>query len=118
MTACILAGIPLLWSPGSGARVNAISVVERVQHCLTDSEKPDGAIASTEPASEKRLARLVAVVDQLKRRLDTMRGENEQLEGMLHAADSKSAGGWNCLTTAGLQAAVVFHSRRGDYVHI
>ncbi|KAK9801870.1 hypothetical protein WJX73_004805 [Symbiochloris irregularis] len=55
------------------------------------SERSEGGATSAEPSGERRLTRLVAVVEQLKRRLETMRGENEQLEGMLHAADLKAA---------------------------
>jgi len=43
-------------------------------------------------SSSEREARLVRVVEQLRRRLDQLRGENEQLEEELRSADSKLTG--------------------------
>lgn len=42
--------------------------------------------------SGEREARLVRVVDQLRRRLDQMRAENEQLEEELRAAEGRLSG--------------------------
>ena len=58
--------------------------------CAGSDAESDGP--ATEAHTSKRHVRLVGVVDQLKRRLDVLRGENVQLEGMLHAADAKLAG--------------------------
>lgn len=43
-------------------------------------------------SNSEREARLVRVVEQLRRRLDQLRGENEQLEEELRSADSKLTG--------------------------
>ena len=48
--------------------------------------------AQQEPASREREARLARVVEQMKRRLDQLREENEQLEDMLRQADRRSTG--------------------------
>ena len=44
-------------------------------------------------SNNEREVRLVRVVEQLRRRLDQLRGENEQLEEELRNADSKLTGG-------------------------
>lgn len=52
-------------------------------------------------ASNEREVRLGRVIEQLRRRLDQLRGENEELEEELRSADSKLTGAPYLLPSCG-----------------